>query len=231
MLLYDTPKKLLKAICDAIRSKDGTTADINHQNIPERISSIKVGDDTSSGTAKASDILKGEIAWVDGEEITGTIESKTSNDLTINNATVSVPAGHYASAASATIPDVGSSVWSWGYPNSNGTLAVLHSFQSDGYYDGSDYRGEYQLNVQEGKTITPSTSSQIAVDEGLYTTGIVEVAGDENLISGNIKSGVSIFGVSGTYVGGGALTASIYTGSDVPDSSIGSDGDIYVEVV
>jgi len=46
--------------------------------------------DTSSGDAVAGDILVGKIAWVDGAEITGTIETQT---LSADSATVS--AGYY----------------------------------------------------------------------------------------------------------------------------------------
>lgn len=60
-----------------------------------------------------------------------------------------------------------------------------------------------QLAFQAAKTITPSATSQIAVSSGYYTGGNITVAGDANLVAGNIKSGVSIFGVSGNYVGSG----------------------------
>lgn len=56
----------------------------------------------------------------------------------------------------------------------------------------------HQLAFQSAKTITPSTVNQIAVSSGYYTGGNITVAGDSNLVAGNIKSGVSIFGVSGT---------------------------------
>ena len=59
----------------------------------------------------------------------------------------------------------------------------------------------YQLAFQAAKTITPSTTSQIAVSSGYYTGGNITVNGDSNLVAGNIKSGVSIFGVNGTYIG------------------------------
>lgn len=42
-MAYSTMKDLLKATCDAIRSKDGTTASINHQDIPARIEAIEGG--------------------------------------------------------------------------------------------------------------------------------------------------------------------------------------------
>lgn len=61
-----------------------------------------------------------------------------------------------------------------------------------------DKNSTKQLTTQAAKTVTPSTSSQIAVASGQYTTGDVTVAGDSNLVSSNIKSGISIFGVSGT---------------------------------
>lgn len=56
----------------------------------------------------------------------------------------------------------------------------------------------YQLAFQAAKTITPSSVNQIAVSSGYYTGGDITVAGDENLMAENIKSGVSVFGVSGT---------------------------------
>jgi hypothetical protein len=71
-----------------------------------------------------------------------------------------------------------------------------------------------QLAFQAAKTITPGTASQIAVSSGYYTGGNITVAGDANLISGNIKSGVSIFGVSGTLVEGGGSSGDGYDEAD-----------------
>lgn len=65
----------------------------------------------------------------------------------------------------------------------------------------------HQLAFQPAKTITPSTASQIAISSGYYAGGNITVAGDGNLVAGNIKSGVSIFGVNGTYAGSGGNTS------------------------
>ena len=74
-----------------------------------------------------------------------------------------------------------------------------------------------QLAFQAAKTITPKATSQIAVSSGYYTGGNITVAGDTNLVASNIKSGVSIFGVNGNYVGSGSGGGS---GSSSADHSI-----------
>ena len=56
------------------------------------------------------------------------------------------------------------------------------------------------LTQQSGKTVTPGTSNIVAVESGKYTTGTVYIKGDSNLTADNIKSGISIFGVTGSYV-------------------------------
>lgn len=64
-----------------------------------------------------------------------------------------------------------------------------------------------QLAFQPAKTITPSTTDQIAVSSGYYTGGDITILGDSNLIADNIKSGISIFGIEGTAnVGNGGTT-------------------------
>lgn len=52
-------------------------------------------------------------------------------------------------------------------------------------------------------TYTPSTSNQ-TIAASQYLSGAQTIKGDANLVAGNIKSGVSIFGVTGTYAGGGS---------------------------
>jgi hypothetical protein len=65
------------------------------------------------------------------------------------------------------------------------------------YVDGNKITGT--IPSQAAKTITPTKSSQTAISAGTYAAGTVTVAGDSNLTAGNIKKGVSIFGVDGSY--------------------------------
>lgn len=49
-------------------------------------------------------------------------------------------------------------------------------------------------------TYTPGTSNQ-TIAAGQYLSGVQTISGDSNLVSSNIKSGVSIFGITGSYSG------------------------------
>lgn len=59
-----------------------------------------------------------------------------------------------------------------------------------------------QLTTKAAATYTPTTSNQ-TIASGQYLTGAQTISGDANLIAGNIKDGVTIFGVTGDYQGGG----------------------------
>ena len=59
-------------------------------------------------------------------------------------------------------------------------------------------------------TYTPTTTNQ-TIASGTYLTGTQTISGDANLVAGNIKSGTTIFGVTGSYTGGGGGSSSIDT--------------------
>lgn len=84
---------------------------------------------------------------------------------------------------------------------SAGGLITASTQQGKGYVPGGSKSATQQLPTQGAKTVTPTTTEQIAVASGTYTTGDVKVAGDANLVAENIAEGVSIFGVAGAHSG------------------------------
>ena len=81
-------------------------------------------------------------------------------------------------------------------------MITASATQSAGYVASGTKQATKQLTVQAAQTITPSTSDK-TIASGRYLTGAQTIKGDANLVAGNIKSGVSIFGVVGTYGGSG----------------------------
>ena len=95
-----------------------------------------------------------------------------------------------------------------------------------------------QLSTQAATTITPTKSSQTAVTAGKYTTGAVTVAAipaayqdvtGVTATASDVVSGKDFVNSSGTLVNGSLVIQNYYTGSTAPSSSLGANGDIYLD--
>lgn len=125
---------------------------------------------------------------------------------------------------------------------SNDTVAA--NILAEGYtaHDKTGNTITGTLTQQSGKTVTPGTSDVVAVESGKYTTGTVYIKGDSNLTADNIKSGTSIFGVTGTYVDSTPIEISTDAGMEavLTSSNVGkvykftgtsdtyTNGDLYI---
>lgn len=201
------------------------------------------GVDTTA-TATAGDILASKTAWVNDEQITGAIPTKTASNLTASGATVTVPAGYYASQVtksiangSATTPatTITQSTPSLSVASSTGivTASVAQKTQnvtptvSAGYVStgtaGTITLGSssntLQLSTQAAKTVTPSESSQTAVTAGKYTTGAVTVGAISTTYVG---SGIARRTSSNLTVSGTTVTAPAGYYASAASKSIGT---------
>lgn len=174
--------------------------------------------DLTGDDVTAASVLSGKKFHLpSGAAATGTIATKTSSNLTASGATVTVPAGYYASQAtksvatgSATAP---SSISGSSATVSTGTNTLTLSktvsvtpsvsagYVSSGTAGNSSVSLTASVTTKAAATITPTTSNQ-TIAAGTYLTGAQTIAGSSNLVAGNIKSGVSIFGVTGSHQGG-----------------------------
>ena len=167
--------------------------------------------DISDSTVTADKLAKGVTAYDKaGEKITGTMESSSAPTLQEKTVTPSTSAqsitadNGYDGLSKVTVNAMPTATQATPIITvSSAGVITASSTQSAGYVAAGTKSATKQLTTQAAKTVTPTTSNQTAVESGRYTTGAVTVEGDANLVAGNIKSGISIFGVTGTYAGSG----------------------------
>lgn len=232
---YLTDTTELTSIADAIRAKGGTSAALEYPtgyvtaiaNIPSG-----GGTDTSDATMTSGDqMLSGVTAYSKGTKYTGTIQTKTSSDLTASGATVTVPKGYYASATSKSVSS-GSATAPASISGSSASIStstnlitlsktisvtptVSAGYVSSGTAGNSSVSLSASVTTKGATTYTPGTSNQ-TIASGTYLTGAQTISGDANLIAGNIKSGVSIFNIAGSYTGGGGGIVTPVTAGNTP---------------
>lgn len=170
--------------------------------------------DVSGTTATASDVATGKLFYAaDGTLTTGTasggggggtITQDEDGYLTVSESGTGVSVLQSKSVtpsetAQTVTPDTGSDA-----------LASVSVGAISSTYVGSG------VTRKAAATITPGTSNQ-TIAAGTYLEGTQTILGDSDLIPGNIKSGVSLFGLTGTYSGGGGIgTFSLTISCDVP---------------
>lgn len=123
---------LFTSIANKIRAKTGSTSEIIADDFPDAIDNILTPTD-------------------------GTVATKTSSNLTASGATVTVPAGYYASNASKSVSTATQATPSISVSSSG--LITASATQTAGYVTAGTKSGAKRLTTQAAKTVTPSTSS------------------------------------------------------------------------
>lgn len=169
------------------------------------------------------------------------IARRSSTDLTASGATVTVPSGYYSSQATKSVPNGSASAPSTisgttaTVSTGTNTLtltktvsvtpAVTAGYVSSGTATNSNVSLTANVTTKGTATITPSTSNQ-TIASGTYLTGTQTISGDTHLVAGNIKNGTTIFGVTGTYGGGGSSM-----NTQVAQSTTRATSSTYTELV
>lgn len=174
----------VKAIANAIRSKLGTTAKYTVSQMASAINSIVTEPDleeitiTPSESQQTKTPAKYGFSKVIVNAISNTfvgsgITRRTSTDMTASGASVTAPAGYYATAQSKSVASGSVTV---SEPTvSAGGLITAGATVSAGYVSQNPSNKTKQLTTQAAKTVTPTKAEQTAVASGVYTTGAVKV--------------------------------------------------------
>ena len=136
--------------------------------------------DVTDKTVTAGSMLSGATALKnDGTDITGSIESKTSSDLTVSGATVTAPAGHYASAASKSVASgtAGTPTASKGTVTNNSVSITPSVTNTTGYITGG---------TKTGTAVTVSASELVSGTKTITASGTTDVT---NYESASVASG------------------------------------------
>ena len=172
-------------------------------------------------TASTTNMLKDTVAFVNGTKIIGLCESMGDTVITPStevqtitgpkilqgNKTIQVLGDENLISGNikkgVTIFNVEGSLESKGGIDTSDATAAENDILSGktAYVNGAKITGT--IESLEATTYTPSIENQVILS-GKYLGGDQTILGDANLIPENIKSGVSIFNVAGTYSGSGS---------------------------
>jgi hypothetical protein len=232
-------------ITDAVAGLDAVKAEIDGPN-NDNVVSLQCGGIVSSGTAAVGDVLTGKtFSNSTAGGLGGTMPNNGAANFTPGAAAVPVPAGFYSGGqvntdASLVSGNIKSGATIFGVSgNSNvvntssGTAAAGNLLSGKtAWVAGAQVTGTMPNNG--AANFTPGAAA-VPVPAGFYSGGQVNT--DASLVSGNIKSGATIFGVSGNsnvvntsgatatatdmvsgktaYVNGSLVTGTVTAGSNV----------------
>ena len=202
------------------------------------------GTDTSDATATSSVVLSGYTCYVNDELVSGSMVNRGSVSQSLApGGSYTIPEGYHDGTGSVGVTTLASNT------SANATASQIltgyNGWVNGAKVDGSmanrgnvsqalGANGSYtipagwhagggkvtqSLATQGGTTVTPGTANKTACAANRWTTGTIVILGSSSLTAGNIRNGVTIFGVKGTFTGWVDSTMPISAGCDLVTSA------------
>ena len=175
----------------------------------------EVGEFTGDATAGASDIAEGKTAYVQGEKVTGTMPVKSAENYTPGTEDITISQGVYLAGDQVIKGDL--ALVPENINCGEEIFGVRGTFTKDATAGPNDILIGKTAYANGGKVIgsIPSMSyesytpgrNDIIIPDGVYLSGPQTIKGDSDLTAENIKTGVSLFGVEGTFTYDATATA------------------------
>ena len=167
---------------------------------------------TASGDATAAHILSGKKAYVDGNLITGNMTDRGAQTPSALNCggSYTIPAGYHNGSGKVTANSLANQTKVDSGKTAVAAAQMLSGYQ--GWVNGSKISGSMANQGAQNKTITPSASAQsYTIPAGYHNgSGKISVPAVSNLSAANIKKGVVVGGVTGTWSGYVATATDLY---------------------